>query len=265
MSYPRQSFDLWNTRYFILPARLLSTDLNRGFVTMLPDTELLYPDAKTFDGPGGRERRARWLNFEDVRVLKNKAAFPRAWVVHKARFLKPIDGMNREARRPLLRRLARASGAAVNQVVTGEDDLRHTAWVETDHREELSSFLDGGQPQPSETIQVVQVAPGQVELKVDLQSPGLVVLADVYYPGWVLTIDGRSAEILRVNRMMRGAAVAAGSHLLVYTYRPRSFRLGMTISGATLSVVALLGCCSLIRAGLRVFRSGVIRANGLDS
>ena len=59
----------------------------------------------------------------------------------------------------------------------------------------------------------------------------MVVLADVYYPGWELTIDGQSAEILRVNRMMRGAAVAAGSHLLVYTYRPRSFRLGLTDLG----------------------------------
>ena len=41
------------------------------------------------------------------------------------------------------------------------------------------------------------------------------------------------------NRMMRGAAVEAGSHRLVYTYRPRSFRLGMMVSLAALAVVAL--------------------------
>ena len=43
--------------------------------------------------------------------------------------------------------------------------------------------------------------------------------------------------------------MAAGSHALVYAYRPHSFRLGLTISVATLSIVALLGCCSLARAG----------------
>ena len=45
--------------------------------------------------------------------------------------------------------------------------------------------------------------------------------------------------ILRVNRMMRGAAVEAGSHRLVYNYRPRSFRLGMRVSLAALAVIAL--------------------------
>jgi Bacterial membrane protein YfhO len=265
VSYPRQSFDLWNTRYFIVPARMISTDLNRGFSSLVPNTDLLYPDVKSFEGPGAEEPRARWLNFEDVRLLRNKAAFPRAWAVHQARFLKPIVGMSREARRPLLSRLVRASTRTVNQTGEVEDDLRQMAWIETDHPEELSSFLTGGQPQASETIRVIQVAAGRVELRVDLHAPGVVVLADVYYPGWTLTIDGQSAEILRVNRMMRGAAVAPGSHLLVYTYRPRSFRLGLTISVATLSVVALLGCCSLARAArLLGVQAGVLRSKGIS-
>ena len=54
VSYPRQSFDLWNTRYFILPAQMLATDLNRGFASLLPNTELLYPDAKILRGPRSR-------------------------------------------------------------------------------------------------------------------------------------------------------------------------------------------------------------------
>lgn len=265
VSYPRQSFDLWNTRYFILPARMLPTDLNRGFASLLPNTELLYPDARTFEVPGAEERRTHWLNFEDVRLLKNKGAFPRAWVVHRARLLKPIVGMSREARRPLLSRLARASATTASQGGAGEYDLRQMAWIETEHPDELSSFLTGGQPQASETISVTQAAPDRVELKVDLHAPGVVVLADVYYPGWELTIDGQSAEILRVNRMMRGAAVAAGPHLLVYTYRPHSFRLGMTISVATLSVVTLLGCWNLVRAArLHAVQADVRRVKGVD-
>jgi hypothetical protein len=247
VSYPRQSFDLWNTRYFLLPARMMPTDLNRGFAAFLPNTELLYPDANALEDPAASERRARWLNFEDVQVLKNKTAFPRAWVVHRARFLRSMAGADLEALRPLLRRLTRANTRAGTQPGAGEDDFRQMAWIETDRPEALSSYLPGGLPQSAETVTVNRVQPERVELTANLQAPGVIVLADVNYPGWELTIDGQRTEILRVNRMMRGAAVAAGSHRLVYTYFPRSFRLGITISLATLTILALLGCWRLAR------------------
>ena len=83
--------------------------------------------------------------------------------------------------------------------------------------------------------------PEQAVLEVSLDSPGLVVLADVYYPGWELTIDGKPAPIYRVNGAMRGAAVSAGRHRLVYTYAPRSFRVGRLVSIAGLAGLLLLG------------------------
>ncbi|MBV8229492.1 MAG: hypothetical protein JO329_05870, partial [Planctomycetaceae bacterium] len=45
-------------------------------------------------------------------------------------------------------------------------------------------------------------------------------------------------------RMMRGAAVKSGRHRLVYTYEPRSFRLGGRISLAGLAIAILLGLWS---------------------
>ena len=76
------------------------------------------------------------------------------------------------------------------------------------------------------------------KFRATLESPGLVVLADTFYPGWRLTIDGRPASILRANRLMRAAAVPAGTHSLVYTYAPLSVSLGAALSAAAL--VALL-------------------------
>ena len=69
-------------------------------------------------------------------------------------------------------------------------------------------------------------SPEEAVLEVSLDSPGLVVLADVDYPGWELAIDGKPAPIYRVNGVMRGAAVSSGHHRLVYTYAPQSFRSG---------------------------------------
>ena len=83
--------------------------------------------------------------------------------------------------------------------------------------------------------------PEQAVLEVRLDSPGLVVLADVDYPGWELAIDGKPAPIYRVNGVMRGAAVSAGRHRLVYTYAPRSFQIGRLVSIAGLAALFFLG------------------------
>ena len=86
--------------------------------------------------------------------------------------------------------------------------------------------------------------PEQAVLDVRLDSPGLVVLADVDYPGWELTIDGKPAPIYRVNGVMRGAAVSSGRHRLVYTYAPRSFKIGriVSITGVAALLLLILAC-----------------------
>ena len=90
-------------------------------------------------------------------------------------------------------------------------------------------------------------SPQRAELEASLESPGLVILADVYYPGWELTIDGKPAPIYRVNRLMRGAAVPAGTHRLVYSYAPRSFLVGRVVSILGLGVLALLALAGILR------------------
>jgi hypothetical protein len=82
-----------------------------------------------------------------------------------------------------------------------------------------------------------------VEIEAKLTTPGLVVLADQFYPGWTLEVSSpggppQEAPILRTNRVMRGAWLPAGEHRLVYRYRPASFRWGAGISGAAWLVLA---------------------------
>jgi hypothetical protein len=109
-------------------------------------------------------------------------------------------------------------------------DLRQLAVIETDDAGRLRGFLSPTPVGPSESVSIVSYQPQRVELRANLDRPGLVILADTYYPGWLLTIDGRPVPILRANRMMRGAAVPAGEHTLVYTYEPASFRIGAIVS-----------------------------------
>ncbi len=240
--YTRRGFDLWNTRYFILPARLALASRFRGVLSFLPRTTEIDPPPGTFDGPDGERLRNSWLRENDVQILRNEAAFPRAWIVHRARFAAPITGRNPTARLRVM-----------DEILYQDDELWHVqgrkahdpmllAWLEVDpaDRQSIARALSGAAPGPSETVTIDRYEPGRVELTAHVQSPGLVVLADVFYPGWELTVNDKPTPILRANRAMRGALVGAGTHRLVYTYRPRSVWLGATLSVLGFLVFLLL-------------------------
>ena len=55
--YTRRGFDLWNSRYFILPARLALGSRFRGALAFLPRTTEIDPPRGAFDGPGGDRLR----------------------------------------------------------------------------------------------------------------------------------------------------------------------------------------------------------------
>jgi len=66
--------------------------------------------------------------------------------------------------------------------------------------------------------------PGRVELDVTTASNAFLVLADSYYPGWKLGVDGMPAEILAADGFVRAVAVTAGSHRICFNYvRGHSF------------------------------------------
>ena len=75
-------------------------------------------------------------------------------------------------------------------------DLRQVAVVETADREPLRKFISATPVGPSESVAIVKYDPQRVELRAMLDRPGLVILADIHYPGWRLTIDGKAARYL---------------------------------------------------------------------
>ena len=82
------------------------------------------------------------------------------------------------------------------------------------------------------------VSPTHVEVEAELPRPGLLVLSEAWFPGWVASVDGAPAEILRADYVLRGVALGAGSHRVRFDYRPRSVKIG---AGLT-----LLGVCGVL-------------------
>lgn len=244
--YPRRGFDLWNTRYFILPAYAAGwTAPERSYAAFLEQTELVYPPPEALRGAGSGEARRRWLEQEDVQVRRNRAAFPRAWIVHEARFRKPIVGLAEEDRAASMADLLYQGDALWNVPGRPVLDLRRAAILEVDDPRAVAARLPGAPAanEAGESVTVRESGPQRVVLSAVLERPGLVVLADLFDPGWRLAIDGIPAPILKANRLMRAALVDAGTHTLVFTYDPSSVRIGAGASAAGLLTIILLGSC----------------------
>jgi uncharacterized membrane protein YfhO len=55
-------------------------------------------------------------------------------------------------------------------------------------------------------------------------------LADQFFPGWQVHVDGREQEMLRANHTFRLVEVPAGESEVEFRYRPRSLAVGAVLS-----------------------------------
>ncbi|MCL2384560.1 MAG: YfhO family protein [Alphaproteobacteria bacterium] len=61
-----------------------------------------------------------------------------------------------------------------------------------------------------------------VSIDVDAPKAGIVVLHDLYYPGWEVRVDGQRAALLRANILFRGVEVPPGHHHIEFSFHPLS-------------------------------------------
>jgi hypothetical protein len=245
---PRRSFDMWNTRYLIVPFD--ASDWHspaRGYASFLFQSRSVYPDPARFQGPGRPAQVESWAGSRDFKVIRNLNDYPRSWVVHRARATDADTDRSSAGRDTTLalQEMVYAADPLWNSGTRRVYDPRNLAWVSRASMAAIRPYLSGATSGPSEKVTVTYPDPQHAVLDVALESAGLVILADVYYPGWELAIDGQQAAIYRVNGAMRGAAVSSGPHRLVFTYAPWSFRLGCLLSVAGLAV--FLALCLVCR------------------
>jgi hypothetical protein len=75
--------------------------------------------------------------------------------------------------------------------------------------------------------------PDQTDIVATSADGGLLVLHDVYYPGWTVEIDGRPAPIMRTSALFLGVEVPAGAHRITFRFAPFSLEnLGAALRSA---------------------------------
>jgi hypothetical protein len=115
-------------------------------------------------------------------------------------------------------------------------DRTKAALVEQNHVSALSGdygIRDTDAPTTAAvgSVTITSYRRNAVVLDVNTDRKSVVVLHDIYYPGWEATVDGKVEPILRTNVLFRGVEVPAGHHVVEFEFRPLS--LGNLIAAAT--------------------------------
>ncbi len=80
-------------------------------------------------------------------------------------------------------------------------------------------------------------------------TDGVAVFSEIYFPwGWKATIDGKPAEIGRVNYVLRAIRVPAGKHKIDMIFDPESVHTTTTVAYAAVILIYLLIIASIMRA-----------------
>src|SRR4051812_32416243 len=117
---------------------------------------------------------------DGIRVYLNQRAMPRAFVMGSYRGVADHE-------------------AALDAIRESGFDPRRDAVVE-------GALAPPGQAPGASFVpaDVTEYANERVIVRASIPTPGLLVLADVYFPGWTATVDGAPATVLPTDALFRG-------------------------------------------------------------
>jgi len=200
------------------------------------DSALAYLQAGTYDSLGGSLSVLNMLNTKyyignpEQPAIPNKFAMGNAWFVSQ---VKTTNNSDEEI------------------VALGEIDAKLEATTQTI----FTTQFHAPQSAVDSTASVRMLAYETKVLRYEVNNTSAeaqpVVFSEIYYPeGWICRIDGNEVDAARVNYVLRGAMVPAGTHTVEWSFEPKVWEKGTTISYAGSALLfALLGL-----AGFMVYK-----------
>jgi len=120
----------------------------------------------------------------------------------------------------------------------GEINPRVEAVIDKRFAQKLSS-IDLSKRDTAATIVRKNITPNELSFEVNTSTTQLAVISEIWYPEWEVFIDGKKADLLRVNYVLRGVVVPAGAKEITMKIHPQAFIMSSWVS-LTSSLVVLL-------------------------
>ena len=151
-----------------------------------------------------------------LKIYSNPSAFDRARLVYNA-----VGSANEKASKDLT--LSNTTAPERMAVVEGEAPVL--------------GGCSGG------SAQILRYEPSRVVMTADAPCRGMLILGDVWFPGWKATVDGRPAKIYKAYNLVRGLVVEPGKHQVAMIYRPMS-----VFAGLALGLLGMAACFVISRS-----------------
>jgi hypothetical protein len=160
------------------------------------------------------------VDCEGKRLVKINPYIPRCYIVHDMATKDEneiLDFMMEERFDPLKQVVFEKGNAPKQILATGAVPISHEKCLITSYEND------------------------EIKLVAEMVTPGFLVLSEINYPGWRVTVDGKAGEIFSGNYLFRTVPLHKGIHEVHFTFLPRSFIIGCVVSIITLVfAIALL-------------------------
>jgi len=96
------------------------------------------------------------------------------------------------------------------------------------------------------TIKVDLYKPNYLKYTSSNTNNGFAVFSEMYYKnGWKATIDGKEANIIKVNYTLRGLQIPKGKHIIEFKFEPQVVK-----TGSTIALISSIGMLLLVVGGI---------------
>jgi len=95
------------------------------------------------------------------------------------------------------------------------------------------------------SAEIVHYASKSIQLRAKSDIPSVLLLNDHFDPGWQVTVDGKPAELLRCNYIMRGVHLPPGDHPVEFSFAPPTwpFRVSLAATAVGLMLLGVILFC----------------------
>jgi uncharacterized membrane protein YfhO len=96
--------------------------------------------------------------------------------------------------------------------------------------------IGGAEPNIAGTTEILRYQPNEIQLRVQSNRAGYLVITDTWYPGWIAREGQEQRDVIKAYGTFRAVELGAGVHTLTLAFIPLSFRLGIYLSTLTFTL-----------------------------